>query len=214
MKAEESDKILSNLFKKHQDELTFQMPSHLKTAFLSNFAPRSKESHSFFAWMSIGGGALATCIAFILVFQLGKMSTNGPRSQIVMEEIVSSHIRSLMVGHISDVESTDQHTVKPWFDGKIDFAPTVKDFAKDNFPLIGGRLDYIDSRPTAALVYKFNQHLINVLQQPTSTSESSKPRLQAIRGYQVFSWAKDGMKYWVVSDLNASDLQRFVYLWF
>ena len=141
------------------------------------------------------------------------MSVATPSNAIIIGEVVSSHVRSLMFSHLSDVTSTDQHTVKPWFDGKIDFARTVKDFGSDGFPLIRDRLDYIDNRPTAALVYRFNQHPINVFEQPAPPSEAAKPQLQTIRGYQVFAWTKDGIRFWAVSDLNAKDLQRFVELW-
>jgi anti-sigma factor RsiW len=204
---------LSLLFKKHRKELTFPMPNRLKGEIVEGVLQKQRSRFSPFSWLFFGGGALAACASLLLVFQFGRMSARTPSERLVLEEVVSSHVRSLMAGHLSDVASTDQHTVKPWFDGKIDFAPSVKDFAKDGFPLIGGRLDYLNSRPVAALVYKFNQHPINVFEFPAATSESSEPRLQNIRGFQLFSWTKDGMSYWAVSDLNAAELQRFVYLW-
>jgi anti-sigma factor RsiW len=210
MKKNDSEKSISQLFKKHGTELTHPMPKGLQDKILGNLFPKTEKRISFLSWMSFGGGALAACFALVIAFQFGKMSTSGPT---LADEVVSSHIRSLMVEHLSDVISTDQHTVKPWFEGKIDFGPTVKDFATNGFPLIGGRLDYIDGRPAAALIYRSNKHIINVFQYPVSTSETSTPRLKAIRGYQVFSWTKDGMNYWAVSDLNAADLQKFVGLW-
>jgi anti-sigma factor RsiW len=213
MKPGDSDQYISHLFKKHRTELTHPMPNHLKSKIINDLFPKPKERVFLLSWMSFGGGALATCVALVMTFQLGRISGNGASDQALTEEVVSSHVRSLMANHLSDVVSTDQHTVKPWFEGKIDFGPSVKDFSKDGFPLVGGRLDYIEGRPTAALVYRFNQHIINVFQHPAPVSESSEPRLKTLRGYQVFSWTKDGMIYWVVSDVNAADLQKFVYHW-
>ncbi len=214
MKPTEKEKVISHLFKKHRNEISHAMPRHLKSKILDDLFKTSKERVSFLSWMSFGGGALATVLALIMAFQFGKMSAIGSGGQTLTEEVVSSHVRSLMSSqHLSDVVSTDQHTVKPWFEGKIDFGPNVKDWAKDGFPLIGGRLDYVDGRATAALVYKSNQHVINVLQHPAAGADSSEPRLRTVRGYQIFSWTKDGMIYWAVSDVNAADLQKFVYLW-
>ena len=213
MKPDDSDKILSGLFKKRRSEIFHDMPPMLKKQILSGFETELKDRSSFFLWMSFGGGAIAVCAALVMSFQFGKISSTGTGGQVVLEEVVSSHVRSLMINHLSDVVSTDQHTVKPWFEGKIDFAPTVKDFAKFGYPLVGGRLDYIDSRPTAALIYKFKQHVVNLLEHPSHLGDSFEPHLQTLRGYQIFSWTKDGMSYWVISDLNASDLQKFVYLW-
>jgi anti-sigma factor RsiW len=200
---------ISQLFKKHGSELSYQMPRPLKNQILGELFPEPKVS--FLSWMFVGGGAIATLASLVLAFQLGKMS--GPSDQIVTEEVVSAHFRSLMGEHLYDVVSTDQHTVKPWFEGKIDFSPVVKDFAKEGFPLVGGRLDYIDGRPTAALVYRFNKHIINVFQHPTTVPESAAPRLKTLRGIQVFTWTKEGMSYQAVTDVNAADLQKFVTLW-
>jgi len=213
MKTDDSDEAITHLFKKYRAEMNHPLPMGLKNKILSRLFSQATEKLSFLSWMSFGGGAVAACLALILAFQFGRISVSGSGEPLLIEEVVSSHVRSLMAQHLSDVISTDQHTVKPWFEGKIDFAPTVKNFIKEGFPLIGGRLDYIAGRPTAALVYKFNQHVINVLQHPAAASEVMGPHLKSVRGFQIFSWTKDGMTYWAVSDVNAVDLQKFVELW-
>jgi anti-sigma factor RsiW len=134
----------------------------------------------------------------------------APESQMLAEQVVSSHIRSLMANHLSDVVSTDQHTVKPWFSGKLDFAPVVKDLAPKGFPLVGGRLDYINNHSAAALVYKRRQHTINLFLWPSSESDSS-PRSITIKGFNVVEWTHSHMAYWAVSDLNADELTEFAH---
>ena len=132
------------------------------------------------------------------------------RSQLLAEQAVSDHIRSLMANHLTDVPSTDQHTVKPWFSGKLDFAPVVKDLSAAGFVLAGGRLDYLDDRPVAALVYKRRQHSINVFVWPSTASDSGL-RTTTIKGYNVVHWTQSHMTYWAVSDLNAVELQEFAH---
>jgi anti-sigma factor RsiW len=127
------------------------------------------------------------------------------------EEVVASHIRSLMASHLIDIASTDQHTVKPWFDGKVDVAPTVADYTEQGFSLIGGRLDYLDRRPVAALVYRHRAHLINMFACPVAAGEEheTKPESLTIHGYNVLYWTAGDVTYWAVSDVNQADLMTF-----
>ena len=128
----------------------------------------------------------------------------------VVQEIVSSHVRSLIGDHLLDVPSTDQHNVKPWFNGRLDYAPDVKDFAAEGFALAGGRVDYIDRRPVAALVYKRRQHAINLFVWPSSTKLSAP---DAVNGFNLVTWNQAGMEYCAISDLNRAELQQFADLY-
>jgi anti-sigma factor RsiW len=116
-----------------------------------------------------------------------------------------------MIGdHLLDIKSTDQHNVKPWFDGKLDYAPDVRDFAADGFPLIGGRVDYIDRRSVAALIYRHRQHVINLFVWPSSTAVRVP---EAASGFSLVAWNKAGMAYFAISDLNRTELLRFADLY-
>jgi anti-sigma factor RsiW len=148
------------------------------------------------------GAALAASIALLVV---------APAQQSMLDDVVASHVRALQPGHLEDVISTDEHTVKPWFDGRIDFAPPVKDLAAQNFPLLGGRLDYLDDRPVAALVYGSGKHIIDLYVWPGSGD--SIATTGARDGYNTVHWSENGMEYWAVSDLEAHALATFVREW-
>jgi anti-sigma factor RsiW len=138
--------------------------------------------------------------------------TRPARSNTIVDQVVANHVRSLLAAHLVDCASLDQDTVKPWFDGKIDFAPEVRDLSANGFPLVGGRLDYLDGKTVVALVYQRNKHPINLFITPEPTSWSTSPTVMARRGYNVFSWADNGMMYWAVSDLNQAELREFTEL--
>ncbi|HTK41889.1 MAG TPA: zf-HC2 domain-containing protein [Gemmatimonadales bacterium] len=126
-------------------------------------------------------------------------------------EIVASHVRSLQSDHLTDIGSSEHHTVKPWFAGKLDFSPPVPDFTIEGFPLIGGRLDYLGERQVAALVYGRRQHVINLFVWP-SRDANALPAAASRRGYDVMHGAAGGMTYWAISDLNETELSQFAQL--
>jgi mycothiol system anti-sigma-R factor len=162
------------------------------------------------AWGWFASGAAFACVATLALglslFQLDPRGAGGPLN--LEQELLAAHIRSLMVGHLTDVASSDQHTVKPWFNGKLDMSPPVVDLTAEGYPLIGGRLDYLDRRPVVALVYRHAQHPINLFVWPASEGKSDTAAFVR-QGYNLLHWTAGGMTFWAVSDLNAGDLQGF-----
>ena len=152
--------------------------------------------------------------AIAMILALLTMLLRGPGGEErLLTELSASHIRSLMGNHLLDVASTDQHTVKPWFDGKLDFAPNVRDLRKSGFPLLGGRLDYLAQRPVAALIYGRDKHFINLFIWPGNASRPIPPRASNRNGYHLVRWSADEMEFAAVSDLNETELLEFARIW-
>jgi anti-sigma factor RsiW len=152
--------------------------------------------------------ALAASLALVALGSWQLASTRSAGAALG-EQVLASHVRSLMPGHLTDVVSSDQHTVKPWFNGKLDFSPPVYDFAEKGYPLIGGRLDYVGDRPVAALVYRRRQHFINVFLWPASGGSAVRPNATTRQGYHLLHWKTPEFAYWVASDLGLAELDEF-----
>jgi anti-sigma factor RsiW len=194
-----------------QDSLFFTAPKELRQRIKAELRSQveTKSRWNFKNWNWLTGattGAATACLALLLTLSLTRPSAE----QRLTQEIVSSNIRSLMADHMLDVVSTDQHTVKPWFNGKLDFSPPVKDLAAQEFPLVGGRLDYIGGRSVAALVFHRHKHVINLFIWPANKKDSKPAASASIQGYNVIHWTNVGMTFWAVSDLNETELMEFV----
>ena len=155
--------------------------------------------------------ALAASLALVALGGWGLGLRSGA-TESVSDEVLRSHIRSLMPGHLTDVLSSDQHTVKPWFNGVLDYSPPVYDFAGRGYPLVGGRLDYVGGRPVAALVYGRRRHLISLLVWPAGRTAAAPSTPRFSQGYHLLRWATPAYTYWAVSDLGIAELKDFTQL--
>ena len=179
------------------------------------------------AWKWAALAPIAAAAALLVV--AGPRPWQRPSQTSVADAVISAHVRSLLANHLTDVASSDQHTVKPWFQGKLDYSVSVTDWAAEGYPLVGGRLDYVEDAPAASIVYKRAQHVVNLFVWPSKRAggdgfagkgrgpqggASDDEPLQRLsrRGYSAYCWAKDGMHFWAVSDLNEAELQKFVEL--
>lgn len=194
-------------------DLYFQAPAQLKRRIRASLPDEARSSPTrpfdWWQWLKWGIPVAGTAlIAFLLATALTRPSTDERLAQ----EVTASHVRSLMAAHLTDVASSDQHTVKPWFDGKIDFAPPVKDLAAEGFPLVGGRLDYLQNRQVAALIYQRHKHLVNLFIWPAPRSSNTTEKPAVRQGYNLIHWNESGMTFWAVSDLNSAELREFVEL--
>jgi anti-sigma factor RsiW len=160
-------------------------------------------------WLQFGGTFAA---AVLLSSLLTYYSLVPSRTDAIVDEVVATHVRALITNRMTDVASSDQHTVKPWFNGKLDFSPPVTDWARQGFPLVGGRLDYLDGRPIAALLYRRRQHWISVFIWPVSGDPGAGLQRYAERGYGITRWSAGGLTYFVVSDVASNEQDQLVTL--
>jgi anti-sigma factor RsiW len=199
--------LRDGLYEPAPDDLRQRLIARLEAARPSP-APRLRRLR-LRQWWSAGlgfglGAACAATLALLLAVPSGSDLT---------QELVASHIRALQPGHLEDVISTDRHTVKPWFDGRLDFAPPVIELAKAGFPLKGGRLDYVDGRQVAALVYQRDKHIIDLYVWPQRGRSGRAAELPQRQGYNVVHWRWNGMTFWAVSDVETSQLLDFAKAW-
>src|SRR5205807_3449239 len=173
-------------------------------------APPARAARPRRAWKWAALAPAAAAAALLVV--AGPRLWRQPSDASVADAVVAAHVRSLLANHLTDVASSDQHTVKPWFQGKLDYSVSVTDWAVEGFPLVGGRRDYVEDTPAAALVYRRAQHVVNLFVWPGKRGGDEPLQHVSRRGYSAYCWVKDGMHYWAVSDLNDAELQKFVEL--
>ena len=192
----------------------FDAPSHLaRRAFAAlPEAPPARTLKTVPSWWRpLAMGATMAAVALLLWSVVPTFNRRDPDTG-TREEVLAAHVRSLMADHLTDLTSTERHTVKPWLSSRLDFAPPVEDLASEGFTLIGGRLDYLRGRPVAALVYRYRQHVINVFVWPSSKNREASVQTWALRGYNIARFDSRGMSFWAVSDLNPEDLQKLASL--
>ena len=191
----------------------YAAPPHLRSRILTAARSTQRES-GLRGWFPMGwlqfGGSLAVTV--LLTSAITYYSVRSSNTERVVDEVVAVHVRSLITNRLTDVESSDQHTVKPWFNGKVDFSPPVKNLAAQGFPLVGGRLDYVDGRPIAALLYRHRQHWISVFMWPDQSGKDTAARSFSKRGYDITQWSAGGLRFYVVSDIASPELGQFATL--
>ena len=183
-------------------EASLTPPSSRVASMRSLFKPTRRSFFGGFAMGSVLSAAVAASLVLAVI--------RRDQDQTISEEVVSAHIRSLQAGHLMDVETSDRHTVKPWFNGRLDVAPPVVDLTAESFTLLGGRLDYIDGEPVAAIVYQRRKHVINLFVAQHLGRRHARTIADSIQGYNVRHWSQDGLDFWAVSDLAGDELDEFV----
>ncbi len=188
--------------------LRFTAPTSLRRRIeraLPSAPPRVASRRSMLKGFAMGT-ALSAAIAASLVIGVIRMD----QDQRVLGDVFSAHVRSLQADHLTDVQTSDQHTVKPWFNGKVDVAPPVVDLTAQGFTLIGGRLDYIDGRAVASIVYRRRAHMINLFVIPGAASADHGAKLETMQGFNIQRWSAQGLEFFAISDINAEELNEFV----
>jgi anti-sigma factor RsiW len=155
------------------------------------------------------GFVMGTAVSTAMAASLAVAVLRTDQDQRVLGDIVSAHVRSLQADHLTDVRTSDQHTVKPWFDGKVDIAPPVVDLTAKGFLLLGGRLDYIDGQAVPSIVYRRRTHVINLFVAQGAHSEKREAKLQTMQGFNIERWTARGLEFFAISDINAEELGEF-----
>jgi anti-sigma factor RsiW len=186
------------------------LESRIRSTILKTTEPASSLRRRPWTWFAAAAALiLATAAGWVLLHFAPGRAGDG----LLVQELVEAHVRSQMLAtHLVDIESDESHTVKPWFKGKLDFAPSVPNLQEQGFVLIGGRLDYLDEHPAAALIYRRRQHVINLFIWRSTADADMAVRTLNRQGYHLLGWSRAGLTYWAVSDLNEAELHQFVQL--
>jgi anti-sigma factor RsiW len=201
----ETHRLLSENLMRHRAPDVLK--ARIRSAIVDASSPRPS-THSARAWWRQAAAAIVIAVASSAVTMVGMNRASSARAA---DELVSSHLRSLQPGHLTDVVSTNQHQVKPWFNGRVDVSPAVPNLDSLGFPLVGGRTDYVAGRAVPVVVYGRRQHLINVYAWPSpSASDTPKPNESSRHGYHLLRWTSGGLEYSAISDLNVAELRTFV----
>jgi anti-sigma factor RsiW len=183
-------------------DLSYQAPPDLEARIRKGIHADRRTASNWRVWSALAAAILVACTLSIHLLQ-----QRASRDAQFGDQVVSSHIRAMMTGHTTDIISTDRHTVKPWFNGRIDFSPPVSDLAPQGFPLAGGRVDYLAGRSVATLVYHRRKHVIDLFIRPAGTGDATGD--ESSKGYNVIRWKAGEMYYVAVSDLNKMELEQF-----
>jgi anti-sigma factor RsiW len=193
-------------------DLRFTAPAALRTridAAIPAHAARSQAGRQPSRRSLLQGFAFGTALSAVAAAGALFVVVRSDEDQRILGDVVSAHLRSLQAEHLTDVLSTDQHTVKPWFNGRLDVAPPVVDLTAQGFTLLGGRLDYIDGRAVAAIVYRRRVHVINLFVSQSGAGERAAARNEIVQGFNVRRWSEQGLRFIAISDINADELQEF-----
>lgn len=191
----------------------YPAPAHLRAKILATIGGSRHETRlrGWLAaeWLRLGA---SFAVAALLTWGITYHFVVPSQAEMLMGEVVAAHVRGVLTGRLTDVASSDRHTVKPWLSARLDFSPPVADFSDEGFPLIGGRLDYLDGRPIAVLLYQYRNHVISVFVWPNGSGGQVETSQESRKGYNMTRWAWAGFRYHVVSDLAGEQLDRFVTL--
>jgi anti-sigma factor RsiW len=194
----------SELYEKTPPLLRRKVLNDTQSASPVSSTPTISSARTPWSWLAVAAALILFAYAG---WRVASVYRGVNKDDVLAAEVVDAHLRSLQPGHLTDIISTDQHTVKPWFDGKLDFSPPVRDFVEQGFPLQGGRLDVVHGRTVAALVYGRRKHLVSVFIWPIAELKTA-PRAGSSQGYQWLDWRKGGMEFYAVSDTSSSDLEQ------
>lgn len=199
-----------------QRSLYFHAPDNLKKRIQLSLQEevRTQPTPRAFRWgWVMMGASLAALLLIGMVWKVLPLLMYPSSEELLVQEIVADHIRSLQItDHLTDVLSSDLHTVKPWFNGKVDFSPPVKDFAFQDFRLYGGRLEHVNNRAVATLIYTHRSHYINLYIWPAQQEQTTEEVLVRRQGYNLLHWTSSGLRFWAISDLNVVELRNFAHL--